>query len=69
MEITLLSNIQLNNPAERNEFLDTVASFYQRKNEEAAVALALARTLVWLGLCGFVWTKDLDCGERLAVGG
>ena len=63
MEITILSNIQANNPAYRDEFFGPVVSFYRVKDEEAAIALANDSDF---GLGGSVWTKDLDRGKRVA---
>jgi succinate-semialdehyde dehydrogenase/glutarate-semialdehyde dehydrogenase len=63
MEVTILTDIQPNNPAFRDEFFGPVVSFYRVKDEAAAIALANDSDF---GLGGSVWTKDTARGKRVA---
>ncbi|KEY59116.1 NAD-dependent succinate-semialdehyde dehydrogenase [Serratia sp. DD3] len=63
MQITILSDIQPDNPAFRDEFFGPVVSFYRVKDEAAAIALANDSDF---GLGGSVWTKDEARGKRVA---
>ena len=63
METTILTDIQPDNPAFRDEFFGPVVSFYRVKDEAAAIALANDSDF---GLGGSVWTKDIARGKRVA---
>jgi succinate-semialdehyde dehydrogenase/glutarate-semialdehyde dehydrogenase len=63
MEPTILTDIDQNNPAFRQEFFGPVALFFRVKDEDAAVALANDSDF---GLGGSVFTKDVAHGERVA---
>ena len=63
MQTTILTDIQPDNPAFRDEFFGPVVSFYRVKNEEEAIALANDSDF---GLGGSVWTKDEARGRRIA---
>jgi len=63
MQATILTDIQPDNPAFRDEFFGPVVSFYRVKNEEEAIALANDSDF---GLGGSVWTKDEARGRRIA---
>jgi len=63
MEPTILTNVEPNNPAFRDEFFGPVAMFFRVKDEDAAVALANDSDF---GLGGSVFTKDLARGKRVA---
>lgn len=63
MQTTILTNIQPDNPAFRDEFFGPVVSFFRVKDEDAAIALANDSDF---GLGGSVWTKDLERGKRVA---
>jgi succinate-semialdehyde dehydrogenase / glutarate-semialdehyde dehydrogenase len=63
MEPTILTDIDPQNPAFRQEFFGPVALFFRVKNEDEAVALANDSDF---GLGGSVFTKDVARGERVA---
>lgn len=63
MQATILTNIQPDNPAYRNEFFGPVAMFFQVKNEDEAIALANDSDF---GLGGSVFTNDVARGKRVA---
>lgn len=63
MEPTILTDIDLQNPAFRQEFFGPVALFFRVKDEDEAVALANNSDF---GLGGSVFTKDVAHGERVA---
>ncbi len=63
METTILTDIQADNPAFRDEFFGPVVSFYRVKDEAAAIALANDSDF---GLGGSVFTKDVARGKRVA---
>lgn len=63
MQPTILTNIQSDNPAFREEFFGPVALFFRVKNEDEAVALANDSEF---GLGGAVFTKDIARGKRVA---
>ncbi len=63
MEPTILTDIDPQNPAFRQEFFGPVALFFRVKDEDEAVALANDSDF---GLGGSVFTKDVARGERVA---
>jgi succinate-semialdehyde dehydrogenase/glutarate-semialdehyde dehydrogenase len=63
MQPTILSDIQPENPAYREEFFGPVALFFRVKNEEEAIALANDSEF---GLGGSVFTQDVARGKRVA---
>lgn len=63
MAPTILTHIEPNNPAFRDEFFGPVAMFFRVKGEEAAIALANESDF---GLGGSVFTKDIARGQRVA---
>jgi succinate-semialdehyde dehydrogenase/glutarate-semialdehyde dehydrogenase len=63
MQPTILTDVQPDNPAFRDEFFGPVAMFFRVKDEDAAVALANDSDF---GLGGSVFTKDLARGKRVA---
>lgn len=63
MEPTILTDIQPDNPAFREEFFGPVALFFRVKDENEAIALANDSDF---GLGGSVFTKDVARGERVA---
>jgi succinate-semialdehyde dehydrogenase/glutarate-semialdehyde dehydrogenase len=63
MQPTILTNIDRNNPAYREEFFGPVALFFRVENEDEAVALANDSDF---GLGGSVFTKDVARGKRVA---
>ncbi len=63
MEPTILTNLEPNNPAYREEFFGPVALFFRVKNEDEAVALANDSEF---GLGGSVFTRDVARGKRVA---
>jgi len=63
MQPTILTDIQPDNPAFRDEFFGPVVSFFRVKDEAAAIALANDSDF---GLGGSVWTKDEARGKRVA---
>ncbi len=63
MEPTILTNIQPDNPAFREEFFGPVALFFRVKDEDEAIALANDSDF---GLGGSVFTKDVARGKRVA---
>lgn len=64
MEPSILTDIQPDNPAFREEFFGPVALFFRVKNEEEAIALANDSDF---GLGGSVFTKDVERGKRVAT--
>lgn len=63
MEPTILTDIDPQNPAFRQEFFGPVALFFRVENEDEAVALANDSDF---GLGGSVFTADVARGERVA---
>src|SRR5579863_1423332 len=63
MQPTILTDIEPQNPAFREEFFGPVALFFRVKNEDEAVALANNSNF---GLGGSVFTRDVARGKRLA---
>ena len=63
MEPTILTDIDRQNPAFRQEFFGPVALFFRVKDEDAAVALANDSDF---GLGSSVFTKDVARGEQVA---
>jgi succinate-semialdehyde dehydrogenase/glutarate-semialdehyde dehydrogenase len=63
MEPTILTDIDPQNPAFRQEFFGPVALFFRVENEDEAVALANDSDF---GLGGSVFTGDVARGERIA---
>jgi succinate-semialdehyde dehydrogenase / glutarate-semialdehyde dehydrogenase len=63
MQPTILTNIQPDNPAYREEFFGPVALFFTVRDEDAAVALANDSDY---GLGGSVFTQDVERGKRVA---
>lgn len=63
MQPTILTNIQPDNPAFREEFFGPVALLFRVKNEDEAIALANDSEF---GLGGAVFTKDIARGKRVA---
>jgi succinate-semialdehyde dehydrogenase/glutarate-semialdehyde dehydrogenase len=65
MQTTILTNIEPDNPAFRDEFFGPVVSFFRVKDEAAAIALANDSDF---GLGGSVFTEDVARGKRVASG-
>jgi len=63
MQTTILTDIQPDNPAFRDEFFGPVVSFYRVKTEGEAIALANDSDF---GLGGSVFTQDIARGKRVA---
>jgi succinate-semialdehyde dehydrogenase/glutarate-semialdehyde dehydrogenase len=63
MEPTILTDINPENPAFRDEFFGPVALFFRVMNEDEAIALANDSDF---GLGGSVFTKDIARGKRVA---
>jgi succinate-semialdehyde dehydrogenase/glutarate-semialdehyde dehydrogenase len=63
MQPTILTDIQPDNPAYREEFFGPVALFFRVKDEDAAIALANDSDY---GLGGSVFTQDIERGKRVA---
>lgn len=63
MQPTILTNIQPDNPAFREELFGPVALLFRVKNEDEAVALANDSDF---GLGGAIFTKDVARGKRVA---
>src|ERR1700683_1814814 len=63
MQTTILTDVQPDNPAFRDEFFGPVAMFFRVKNEDEAIALANNSDF---GVGGSVFTKDVARGKRVA---
>ena len=63
MQPTILTDIDKNNPAYKQEFFGPVALFFRVADEDAAVALANDSPF---GLGGSVFTQDIERAKRLA---
>jgi len=63
MQPSILTDIEPQNPAFREEFFGPVALFFRVKNEDEAIALASDSDF---GLGGSVFTKDEARGQRVA---
>jgi succinate-semialdehyde dehydrogenase/glutarate-semialdehyde dehydrogenase len=63
MQPTILTDIQTDNPAFREEFFGPVALFFRVKTEAEAIALANDSDF---GLGGSVFTQDIARGKRVA---
>ncbi len=63
MQPTILTDIEPDNPAYREEFFGPVALFFRVKDEDAAIALANDSDY---GLGGSVFTQDIERGKRVA---
>ncbi|WP_394990460.1 NAD-dependent succinate-semialdehyde dehydrogenase [Emticicia sp.] len=63
MQPTILTDIEVDNPAYYEELFGPVASFYRVKNEKAAIVLANDSPF---GLGGSVFTQDIERGKRVA---
>lgn len=63
MEPTILTDLDPQNPAFRQDFFGPVALFFRVRNEDEAVALANDSDF---GLGGSVFTSDVARGERIA---
>jgi succinate-semialdehyde dehydrogenase/glutarate-semialdehyde dehydrogenase len=64
MQPTILTNIQPDNPAFREELFGPVVLLFRVKNEDEAVSIANDSDF---GLGGSVFTKDLERGKRVAI--
>jgi len=63
MQPTILTDIEPQNPAYREEFFGPVALFFRVKDDEAAIVLANDSDH---GLGGAVFTRDIERGKRVA---
>jgi len=63
MQPTILTNVEPDNPAFRDEFFGPVAVFFRVQDEDAAIALANDSDF---GLGGSVFTTDIARGKRVA---
>ena len=63
MQPTILTDVEPDNPAFRQEFFGPVALFFPAKDEEEAIAIANNSPF---GLGGSVYTSDAEHGKRVA---
>lgn len=63
LEPTILTNVNSDNPAYKQEFFGPVALIFSAKDEEEAIAIANDSPF---GLGGSVYTSDIERGKRVA---
>ena len=64
MQPTILTDVKPDNPAFRQEFFGPVALFFPARDEEEAIAMAMANNSPF-GLGGSVYTSDIEHGKRV----